>query len=142
MKSEFQQQADRLKKPVKRSTSKRKRHAAKVANIKTVRDEVMERDGEMCRVVRLLIQFGVLPGSYIVSVPPLLELAHIDARGMGGNPDLSRDTAENTIMAAHQFHRGTRSLHSGHLKVRALTNRGMNGPVCFEFYEKLPSELT
>jgi hypothetical protein len=138
-KSPFAIQRAQLQKPVKRSTVKRKKHAVKVANIGAVRDEVEQRDGERCRIIALLEKFGFRFAFGVAY--GRIDLAHVAGRGMGGNPDLSRDTAENTLLAFSGLHTGPRSFHSGHLKIRALTDKGANGPCCFEFYEKLPSEL-
>lgn len=125
-------------KPIKRSTAKRKKHAVKHANIADVRAIVSDRDVDRCRVGSLLGQFGFNPSPFSNQ---RCELAHIDARGMGGNPDLSRDTPENTLLLRVGVHQGRRSHHSGHLRIRPLTTLGANGPCCFEFYEKLPKEI-
>lgn len=127
-------------KPIKHSTVKRKRKVRKTANIKSVREQVFDRD-EICRLVKLLVLFGFAP-ELLPSYGVWVELAHQDARGLGGNPDLSRDTTANTFLLSQFLHTGPRSHHSKHLKVRALTDRGMDGPVCFELYEKLPTELS
>ena len=124
-------------KPIKRSTVKRKRKAVKVANIVDVYAEVEQRDGECCRVTRLLNKFG-FSARYQFG---RLELAHVEGRKMGGNPDLTRDTTENTLLLFASLHQGPRSHHSGHLKIRALTDKGTDGPVCVEFYEQLPTEI-
>jgi hypothetical protein len=125
-------------KPVKRCTVKTKRRRAKRDNITDVRERVFLREHDRCRIATLLNAFGfywTLPGMCE------LELAHLLARGMGGNPSLSRDTTENTFVATRGLHKGPRSLHSGHLKVRPLTSRGTDGPLCIEFYEQLPTEV-
>ena len=95
-------------------------------NTKAVRETVWARDGG-CRV------FGCLSWN-------ALEMAHLKAKGMGGDRGI-RTTTRNCAMVCHEHHQGTRSLHSGHIKWRALSNKGADGPLCFEFYEKLPSEL-
>lgn len=124
-------------KPVKRSTLKRRKKREKNENIAIVREAVMARDRFECRLTVLLRRMLCFDVAYRRP----LELAHIDARGMGGNPDLSRDTTENTISVFDRVHQGAFSMHSGHVKVRPLTDKGANGPLCFEFYEKLPTEL-
>lgn len=122
-------------KPEPMRTSKRKRRAVKNANIAAVRECVEARDGELCRISRLLERFG-FSRPYV-----RLELAHVAARGMGGNPDLSRDTPENTFMASWDLHNsGKYSMHGGYLKVEAMTEHGTNGPVKVTFYEQLPTE--
>lgn len=123
-------------KPLKRRTVKRKKKAAKRENIANVRINVEFRDFS-CRITRALRRFGFSFTAYLADA----ELAHLRARGMGGNPDLSRDTTRNTVLVKPLLHTGSRSLHSGHLKIRALTEKGADGPLCFEFYEQLPSEI-
>ena len=124
-------------KPVKRSTLKSRKTKVKSTNIAAVREQVEQRDGETCRITATLRRFGFLHQT----IWGRLELAHMDARGMGGNPDLSRDTPENTILIIAGLHQGSRSHHSGHLKIGPLTDQGANGPCCFEFYEQLPTEV-
>lgn len=126
-------------KPIKRRTAKAQRRKIKAANIMAVRDLVEVRDGEQCRVGAVLRRFGYQSSAY--GIEGRLELAHVRARGLGGNPDLSRDTTENTLLMAARLHRGQWSHHSGHLKIEALTDSGTNGPIAITFYEKLPSEL-
>ena len=61
---------------------------------------------------------------------------------MGGNPDLSRDAIENTLLASWDLHNGGRhSMHGGLIKVEPLTDKGTRGPIAVTFYEKLPSEI-
>lgn len=122
-------------KPIKRSTLKARRRLRKRTNIGTVYERVFDREDERCRIGRLMERFG------FDALWDRLELAHIDARGMGGNPSLSRDTTQNTIIATRLLHQGPYSLHSGYLKVRPLTEKGADGPCCFEFYEALPTQL-
>lgn len=68
------------------------------------------------------------------------EMAHLDAKGMGGDRGI-RTTTDNCMVLCSEHHQGPRSHHSGHLKIRPLTANGADGPCCFEFYEKLPSEI-
>lgn len=123
-------------KPVKRSTAKRHKHEQKAENIRLVRGVVAERD-DWCRITKALRAFG-----FTLNRGYKRELAHLDGRGMGGNRDLSRDTTGNTIFAIDVLHQGPRSMHSGHIKVAAMTNKGADGPVAITFYEKLPTEIS
>ncbi len=95
-----------------------------------VRERVFERDGNRCRIPRCR---QIVPGWQSD-----LELAHLKAKGMGGNPSGSRNTTANTICACHDCHQGPRSLHSGHIKYRFLTDKGADGPMAFEMCERLP----
>lgn len=98
------------------------------APIKPVREQVFERDGNRCRIPWCLrLAYTYAPH----------ELAHLKARGMGGSR--FRDTTANTIEACHDCHQGQRSLHSGHIKWRFLTGQGADGPMAFEWCEKLPT---
>jgi hypothetical protein len=56
-----------------------------------------------------------------------LESAHRRAKGMGGNPDGSRNDPRNLITLCHDRHQGPKSLHSGDLKVVPLTDEGTRG---------------
>ena len=124
-------------KPVKRSTLKRRKRTAKNTNIADVRAKVEQRDGERCRLETLLGHFGFVRGSW-----ERLELAHIAARGMGGNPDLSRDTTENTVLVRASLHQGGKySMHGEMVTVEALTERGANGPIAVTFYEQSPKAV-
>lgn len=113
-------------KPVKRTTTKRKRDVALNANTGTVRERVFDRDGHRCRLV---------PGC--LATESQLELVHLEDRGMGGNPDGSRDTTANTVCGCREHHRGARSVHSGHLQWRFLSKDGADGKMVFEFYESI-----
>jgi hypothetical protein len=124
-------------KPIKRSTVRRKRRQQKADHIGAVFQQVWQRDGGFCRFARAL---GLSAYNPFLSFTARAELAHDDDRGMGGNPNFSRDTTENTLLLSGGMHRGPRSKHSGHLKIRPLTDRGLDGPVVFEVYEELPSQ--
>lgn len=116
------------------NTSKRRKRRIKNANIADVRTQVEARDGERCRIETLLNRFGFVRGRY-----ERLELAHVAGRGMGGNPDLSRDTPENTLLVTASLHQGGKySIHGEMVTVEALTDRGANGPVKVTFYEQSP----
>lgn len=98
----------------------------------TIREIVFERDEYHCRVC---VAFNG-PQSSILMGP--LELAHLKAKGMGGNPDGSRGGTDNQICCCRTHHQGPRSIHSGHLKPIFLTAEGAAGPMAFVACEKLP----
>jgi len=56
------------------------------------------------------------------------EMAHLDARGMGGDHGV-RTFTWNLIASCHEHHRGAWSLHSGHLRVQPLTKDGTDGAI-------------
>lgn len=60
-----------------------------------------------------------------------LEGAHLKAKGMGGNPDGSRNDPRNLLTLCFDRHQGPMSLHSGDLKVIPLTEDGTRGPCEF-----------
>lgn len=120
-------------KPVKRSTVKAKQRRRKGTNIGTVRERVFDRDAT-CRLVRALGKAGA--GVLFYHLYAVSELAHVVGRGQGG-----ADTTQNTLRLAKGFHQGPFSHHSGHIKIRPLTERGADGPCCFEIYETLPTEI-
>jgi len=100
-------------------------------SLSALRKAVFERDQYACRMPWCSV------GHYGASVG--LELAHLKARGMGGNPDGSRNVTSNCICCCRSHHQGPRSLHSGHIKWEALTDQGADGPMAFTYYEKLPT---
>lgn len=117
-------------KPIKRSTAKRKNHKAIVANTNLVRADVFDRDDYSCRLVPNCGAAGVN-----------LQLVHLEAKGMGGDHG-TRTTTANCVVGCFAHHQGHRSLHSGHIKYRFLTDRGADGPMVFEYHEaigQLPS---
>ena len=61
----------------------------------------------------------------------VLDAAHIDASGMGGDPTGARMQRANLVTLCRIHHQGPRSLHSGHLEIEALTPDGANGALAF-----------
>lgn len=90
-------------------------------NTAEVRESVFDRDGYRCRIPWC--------------EEPATEWAHLQARGMGGSVD--RDTTMNTVACCAGHHRGTRSLHSGHIKYEFLSARGADGPIAWKFHEEI-----
>lgn len=81
------------------------------------------RDGWMCRFPRCVCHRPQL------RLHP--EVAHVVSKGMGGDHG-TRSAVAGLICLCPPRHRESRiSLHRGTLKVEALTDRGMNGPVCW-----------
>ena len=66
---------------------------------------------------------------HMVYRPPL-EVAHLDAKGMGGDHGI-RSRSDQMILLCQSHHRGSTSLHSGDLRIRPLTDRGTDGPCAF-----------
>lgn len=64
------------------------------------------------------------------------EMAHLADKGMGGDHGL-RTTTANCVAVCTGHHRGTRSLHSGHLKFEFLSSRGADGPIRFSYDEQI-----
>lgn len=63
-----------------------------------------------------------------------IEAAHLDASGMGGDPNGERMTRANLITLCWLHHQGPVSLEKHDLKVEPITDRGCDGPV--EFYQR------
>jgi hypothetical protein len=61
---------------------------------------------------------------------PRLEVAHLDAKGMGGDHGM-RTTADRMMLLCYLQHQGVVSLHSGDLRIETLTPKGTNGPCRF-----------
>ncbi len=95
-------------------------------SIAPVREAVFARDDWACRICV----------HFYLQQTPATELAHLHARGMGGSRQ--RDTTANCIAACRWHHQGPRSLHSGHLKYRCLTDMGADGPMAFWLVDRLP----
>lgn len=61
-----------------------------------------------------------------------VEMAHVEAKGMGGTPDGRRNDPRNLITLDIEAHRtGIKSLHSGDRKIVPLTEDGTRGPCEF-----------
>jgi hypothetical protein len=59
-----------------------------------------------------------------------LEVSHQVHKGMGGNPDGDRSTADQMIyLCDHRHQFGAVSRHKGTLRAEPLTKHGTNGPV-------------
>ncbi len=100
-------------------------------SLTSLREVVFARDDFSCRICAAL-------GHHQITGQPSLELAHLKARGMGGNPSGTRNVSSNCICCCRLHHQGPMSLHSGHIKWQALTDHGADGPLAFTVYEKLP----
>ena len=61
-----------------------------------------------------------------------LEVAHLEAKGMGGDKSSLRSVASKMILCCFLVHQGPRSLHSGDRRITPLTEHGTNGPCSFE----------
>lgn len=61
-----------------------------------------------------------------------LEVAHIDHKGMGGNPEGDRSTADRMVyLCVHRHQDGRVSFHKGTLQAKPLTPDGFDGPVAW-----------
>lgn len=106
-----------------REDGKRKRDAAK-AQVRYNEDEqkalVVERDGShYCRLVPGCSERG-----------RRFETAHLNDKGMGGDPKGIRSVAELMVRVCWYHHQGNWSLHSGDLRVTFLDPvLKANGPI-------------
>jgi hypothetical protein len=61
----------------------------------------------------------------------VLDGAHLQAAGMGGDPQLRRTTRANIISLCRTRHR---QLHAGAARIEALTVAGADGPCVFSLW--------
>jgi hypothetical protein len=95
---------------------------AQRAKLRTAEDkakaEAKKRDGYRCRWPRC-------------EYPRLrVEAAHLQAKGMGGDHG-TRSHRRNLMACCYLHHQGSRSLHSGDLRVQFLTREGADGACRF-----------
>lgn len=104
---------------VERRQKRRDRKAVEL----DVKAAVKKRDGYECR----------WPACEYRTVPQLIDAAHLDAAGMGGDPQSLRMTRENLISICRLHHRKAPvSLHSGDLKIEPLdSDLGAEGLCAF-----------
>ncbi len=108
------------KKPKGSATAERREKRVKVtSNEKAVKAELTVRDGQ--RACRLD------PACPNVKAWPI-EGVHLDDKGFGGDHGI-RTTRDRMLRGCSLHHRGPRSLHSGHLRVAYLTDKGTDGPI-------------
>lgn len=60
-----------------------------------------------------------------------LEVAHLDDKGMGGDPQLLRSVPDRMILLCRWNHTGPFGLHSGRARIHVLTDAGTYGPCAF-----------
>jgi hypothetical protein len=60
------------------------------------------------------------------------EAMHWKGKGMGGNPDGTRNVRRNLVTGCPEVHQGPNSLHAGRKRIRALTPELMDGPRAFD----------
>jgi hypothetical protein len=115
-------------KPVKgEAVLKRKAAAATLrSDEKAVKAEVTKRDGQkVCRLD---------PDCPHVKVGIRVEGVHLDDKGMGGDHGV-RTTRDRMLRGCFIHHQGAKSLHSGDLRVKYLTDKGTDGPIALEHKE-------
>jgi hypothetical protein len=114
----------RLKKP-SRTARKKEAHAVRAKRR-------LDEDREKAKVRRRdrSCRFP-LCGCAKLKLP--LEVSHNVHKGIGGDPTGERSKADQMIyLCAHRHQHGEISRHKGTVRVRALTDAGMNGPVAWD----------
>ena len=101
---------------------RRRRTRWRQSQERTVKTHIRTRDGIGCR----------WPGCEFWKQGYRVDAAHVEAKGIGGDKRLYRTTTANLIRLCIRHHLGPFSLHSGDLRIVALTERGADGPVQFE----------
>lgn len=94
-----------------------KRRQVRAALETQIRKGVRIRDRQRCR----------WPGCRWEKKGVRLEVAHLHAKGIGGDKKLRRTTRDQLILLCFLHHQGERSLHSGDLKVVPETHAGTDG---------------
>lgn len=100
------------------------RHERKVRRAgieRQAKQDVKARDHHQCR----------WPTCQFRRISQPLDAAHVMAAGMGGDPTSARMRTENLVTICRTHHQGPESLHSGDLKIEALTPAGADGPLQF-----------
>lgn len=114
--------AERLRKPAKGSAvlARKKARADDRQHEKDVKAEITRRDGaKVCRLD---------PNCPHVKAGIRVEGVHLDSKGMAGDHGV-RTSPELMLRGCLIHHQGVRSIHSGHLRVKFLTDKGTNGPI-------------
>lgn len=88
-----------------------------------VKAEVTRRDGQkVCRLD---------PNCPHIKVGIRAEGVHLDDKGMGGDHGV-RTTRDRMLRGCFIHHQGAKSIHSGHIRVKYLTDKGTDGPIALE----------
>lgn len=101
--------------------ARRERRKTRVRDEEAIKQAVRVRDGYRCRV----------PGCTEQKHGVRLEIAHLDDKGMGGDPRLVRTAQHRLIALCFLHHQGPISLHSKDLRIEPETDRGTDGPCVF-----------
>jgi hypothetical protein len=108
------------------ATRRHRKTLAIVRSKREIREQVRELDGYACRWPDCSVPLDTPWGA--------LEVAHQEAAGMGGDPNLERYIIENLIALCKSHHRGDRGLHSPFARMAPLDPiLRMRGKV--EFFE-------
>lgn len=92
------------------------------AHEKAEKAAVMARDQRQCRWPRCEFRTMRIP----------IEVAHVMGhKAMGGNPANDRSERHRMMACCRLHHQGATSLHSGDLRIEALTDKGTDGPCAF-----------
>ena len=97
---------------------RRDKRRDRTASEREIKAAVKRRDSHRCR----------WPRCEYHTIPQVIDCAHLQAAGMGGDPRMLRMTEDNLIAICRLHHRKAPiSLHSGDLKIVPLTDAGANG---------------
>jgi hypothetical protein len=109
----------------------RAKKAAKVSLSERANKRVVRQRDRFCRYP----DCGCRTGE-IVGADAALEVAHLEDKGMGGDPLLIRSLPSTMILLCHYRHQGKEGEHTKLLEVEPLTPDGTAGPVAFYQREK------
>jgi hypothetical protein len=109
------------KDPKGTATKARRRAAARVRRLEGLyKAEAKILDHHRCQ----------RPGCIVQGVGRV-ESAHLDGKGMGGDHGARSDSPACFVTTCSDCHQGPRSLHSTHLLVVPLSDRGADGPLAW-----------
>lgn len=86
-----------------------------------VKEIVRRRDGFRCRVPECTYRRAGIA----------LHVAHLEDKGMGGDPNLDRTQRHKLICLCYLHHQGEISVHQKTLRVEPDTELGTDGPCAF-----------
>lgn len=99
-----------------------RRNARKAVKM-SIQKELRARDGIGCR----------WPGCEFWRRGYRVHNAHLEHRGIGGDPKAIRSERHKQIRLCYPHHQGVFSLDSGDLRIIPLTDKGTDGPCQFEY---------
>jgi len=117
-----------LSKPKPLAIERHEKRAKRTSHEKSEKEKVRRRDRHCrwpsceCRALKIAANVE--------------EVAHLEAKGMGGDKLGIRTQASKMMLLCHLVHQGPNSLHSGDKRIAPLTAAGTDGPCAFDVRTK------